>query len=57
MYVHMMDRALGAIVSSSAAPEGNIEAVNRFGMVSAIHEVNQWGLGQRLLTSCLMPNK
>jgi len=28
----MMDRALGAIVSSSTAPTGNIEAVNRFGM-------------------------
>jgi len=28
----MMDRALGAIVSSSTAPNNNIEAVNRFGM-------------------------
>jgi len=28
----MMDRALGAIVSSSTAPTDNIEAVNRFGM-------------------------
>jgi len=29
---NMMDRALGAIVSSNTAPEGNTEAVNRFGM-------------------------
>jgi len=33
----MMDRALGAIVSSSTAPTDNTEAVNRFGMLY------QWG--------------
>ena len=42
-----MNIALRAISTGTTATPSDQEAISRFGMVSTIHEVNQWGQQQQ----------